>query len=359
AGFGLSATPDDLLMHQVRLDAAADLKEFADALRAPGTPMSELRRLADKFATRAARGNNLTLSEWGVIQDQAIITVLVSRRLPGLYDALMSEIARLLALPPTPPIFAAARSGAAAAKGDLRPESTLGELLVTEAMEFIVEKITDELNTKYKAAKQYTTDILKQAAWGAGVVMATQHIRAWLKAEDAPAVISGASMSFRLFNSPFSVIEAKVEKDYPDLNHVLLIGPSVFDFVKPLVEKLQDGFQYRKTLDPNDPKVFRKLDDFKGTLEELKDTLEGAVDEAKNAYQPAKEADRMCIFTSDPACGQLLYPDGFISVYKYSPPQGFPGFTGLPLPIVFVIYNTVTGELAFDTPPFFPTPATP
>ncbi|MCC6536048.1 MAG: PASTA domain-containing protein, partial [Bryobacterales bacterium] len=42
AGFGLSATPDDLLMHQVRLDAAADLKEFADALRAPGTPMSEL-----------------------------------------------------------------------------------------------------------------------------------------------------------------------------------------------------------------------------------------------------------------------------------------------------------------------------
>ncbi|MCX6612373.1 MAG: FG-GAP-like repeat-containing protein, partial [Acidobacteria bacterium] len=232
ASFGGSPTPDDQLLAQIRADSIADLKEWTDALLAPGTPLSTLRALAVKFSTRAARANGLVASESGLIQDQAAITVLLSRRLPGLYDALMSEIARSLSIPPAiQPLsaepFTENEQSAASPKAPIRKESTLAEVLTTQAMQYVVDTMIDNFNKKYAAAKQYTTEIIGQAKYAGAVVAITQHLRQILHAQRLEGVVSGASLSFRVFEAPYSMIEANVEKTYPELNQVVVIGPEL------------------------------------------------------------------------------------------------------------------------------------
>jgi hypothetical protein len=48
-------------------------------------------------------------------------------------------------------------------------------------------------------------------------------------------------------------------------------------------------------------------------------------------------------------------PEGFNSVYKYTPPPDFQCFSGLPAPILFMVCNKTTGVIYLDTPVFFPT----
>jgi hypothetical protein len=67
--------------------------------------------------------------------------------------------------------------------------------------------------------------------------------------------------------------------------------------------------------------------------------------------------DRPCLFSAAPDCAQLLFDAGFRPVYRYTPPPGFGSFTGLPLPIVFLVYNYRDNTMYFATPPFLPAPA--
>jgi hypothetical protein len=62
---------------------------------------------------------------------------------------------------------------------------------------------------------------------------------------------------------------------------------------------------------------------------------------------------------SDPNCVQLRFDSGIKSVYTYSPPPGFKCFSGLPLPIPFIVQDQLTGLMYFGTPAFLPTPKEP
>jgi hypothetical protein len=74
------------------------------------------------------------------------------------------------------------------------------------------------------------------------------------------------------------------------------------------------------------------------------------------AFQNATQSFRGCLFSSAANCGELIFPNGFNSVYEYDPPGAFGRcFTGLPVPIIVVVYNKTTFELLFDFPPFLPT----
>lgn len=74
------------------------------------------------------------------------------------------------------------------------------------------------------------------------------------------------------------------------------------------------------------------------------------------SYQTPTEVLRGCVFTSDPNCVQLYYDEGFDPVYRYTPPSGFSGFSGIPVPIIFIAQNQLTGLMYFGTPPFLPAP---
>lgn len=358
AMLGLSPTADDLLAQTVLTDAAADLRDWIQGLRADDTSMAQLQALARRFRSRAARLNGLTLSEWGVIRAQSAITVLVSDRLPRLYDALMADLERVLETP--------SPAGPAGAPGLAGTTSTLGEQLTRMAMEYVVEEILEGASEYYRSAKQVMGDTLKFAAFGAATVAAAHHFREFVQAEDLTAVVAGASLSFRFFEKEFSFIEAAIDPEDAGGNVVIAIGPDLMQPVTDFVERIQDVWKYRRPLNPTDPAdgKARSADDLFTALKGLYDALtslgESTVelsDTIRNAFQPEAEVIRGCVFTTAPNCGQLFYRDGLASVYHYNPPPtpGLEDFKGFPVPVLFMVYNVTTGGMSIDTPAFFPT----
>lgn len=367
---GLGPTADDLVIKQVLRDAINDIRAWRDGLRAAGTTMAQLNALADQFSTRAARLDGLIVSEYGGIYNQPEYTLLLSHLIPDFHEALFEEIAAATGMARRNPAFSHLLS---ASGGDRsHPMSTLAELLVTQATNYVVEKIMEQASERFRNAKQFAVDTMKQAAWTAAVVGITGHLKQFVQGGDVYEVISGASLSFRVFNEPNpnqGIIEVPGNFDYPELTSVMIVGPDtaadVTNGIKDVYEKMKEGFSYG--LDPNNnPKGYKNYNDAKKHLKEFMDRMKaiqqsvtGLQDTIDNAYQTADAVLPGCIFTSDPTCAQLIYNDGFRPVYRYTPPPGFQSLGGLPAAIIFIVQNQYTGLMYFGTPLFLPAPRNP
>jgi hypothetical protein len=385
-GYGLSPTADDLLIKQVMRDAVNDLDAWTEEIRGT-TTLQSLKNRADEFTTRATRINALTVSEYGTILSLGEYQLLMGHRIPAFYEALMEEVAELVGVPRRSPTFpyrksakvpgngvapqglaAVLRGGGAPTHGKPVAKSTLAELAVTEAVGYITDKIMEEGLKSYKNSKQFAVDVMRQAAWGTGAIVLANHIREFAYGSQIYEVVSGASLSFRYFTSPYAFIEVP-SNDEPSLNDVMIIGPDITDSaiaaVTGLLGNLKDGFNVGKDAATN-PKHFKNQDAAQKLKKKLdasvKDIQKGAqdlFDVTASMHQEVQDAEKGCIFDSDPNCVQLRFDDGFKSVYTYSPPPGFVCFSGLPLPIPFIVQDQLTGLMYFGTPAFLPTPKVP
>ena len=359
--FGLTLTPDDLLASQILEDAASDLKAWTDGLTAPGTSIAQLNALADQFAIRAARLQGVTMSEAGVINAQGAMALLLARRLPALYDALMNELGRTVGIPPVTPIIPAvalSRHGQTPASTTARPRSSLGEVLTTIAIKYALDKAEETLT-------HFAKQVLAQAGYSAFVMVTVHHVRDFVQGQDIVATVAGASLSFHEFESPYSMIEGEFDTLHPENNEVILIGPDQVNNLASLILSIKKGMKYKDVIIPgaNDGK-YQNAGQLVGDLFSLRKAAvkaQGALGKLlasfQNMFQPPESADQGCIFSSSPTCGELLYPDGFKTVYEVEPAPGMVSFTGLPVPIVFLVYNKSNGVMYFDTPAFFPTMA--
>ena len=86
---------------------------------------------------------------------------------------------------------------------------------MTQASQWVVDKVIEDFNAKYKAGKQFATDIMTQAFAGAGVVLAVSHLRQFVQGQDTGTIVSGASLSFRLFEAPYAFIEGPWDLEIP------------------------------------------------------------------------------------------------------------------------------------------------
>ena len=174
------------------------------------------------------------------------------------------------------------------------------------------------------------------------------------------AVSSGASISFRVFGAPWAFIEANgLEWEYTELNSVILVGPDVLDLASPLIDKIKNAWKVGPTGDTSNKyksmdAVKKDLKALKKGLEEIAAATEGMVENIEKMFQPTDEWPEDCLFSAHPECTQLVYPDGFESVYHYSGPSGGTGLGGLPVPIVFIVRNNVSGQIYISTPVFLP-----
>ncbi len=347
--FGLTATAADELNLKILKEAAADLELMIEAHRAPSTPVAQLRQLWDQFGARAARLNGLAISEAGTIKAQSLYSIILCNRIPDLYSALMDDLGRVVGMPPQSARVAAGSRGRAVA-----PMSTLGEQLTVIAVKFLVDKATDALVPSYKNAREFAGDIMKQAAFGAAAVAFASHVRSFVQGQELAAVVSGASMSFRVFKASFTMIEGELDADNPENNTVIMIGPDVIAPVKPAVEKIKSRMTAANGSYKNGSEIYHDLMEFKQKLESGV-TGEDAANAVANTFQAAKLGMKGCVFSNSPTCGELIYPDGFEPVYTYTPPGNLANdFSGLPVPIVFMVQSKVSGAMFFDTPVFLP-----
>ncbi len=363
---GLSPTASDLVVNSILKDAVMDLRAWTAALRADGDTLAQLDALADQFNTRAARLNGLTISEFGGILNEKEYTLLLSHALPDFYEAFFNEIGRTVGLAPRVPQFKGL--GKAPSQTDYA-KSTLAEQLVTIAVDKVVEKVMEQANERVKNAKQFAVDIMGQAQWTAAAIAVTAHLKEFVLGRDIEAVISGASYSFRVFNKPtpnWATIEVLGDFDEPQLSSVMMIGPDtindVSNEVKSTYDKIKEAVSFG--INPiNNPKKYKNRNQQNKFVKQLKKKIAGAQGAANalqntiaNTYSYPDQVLRGCVFSSDPSCSQLYYEDGFDPVYRYNPPSGFSGFSGLPVPIIFIVQNQLTGEMFFGTPVFLPAP---
>lgn len=392
---GMAATPSDLLIQQILLDACDDIQAFTDGLRAQPTTLTQLRALADQFSTRAARLDGLTVSDFGTANSRREYRRLLSRRIPAFYEALMEELAQLSGLGRRQPRFPAFgksalqpatlegeqlaepalseehtspfANGAKAAQGQGPLESTLAEVLVTQAVQYIVDKIMDEGSKTYKNAKEFASAIHQQAAWSSMVMVTRGLIKDTLSAGDITEVVSGASLSFRVFNEPTpnqGIIEVDTDVLDPRISTTIIIGPDFATGVATEINNLKEAFSYQQNPAAN-PKKARNLRKAKDLVTKLYGRIVAIGDATTalqklrdGAFQDADQGMRGCIFSASPTCNQLIYNNGFDPAYRYAPPDGFSSLTGLPVPIIFVVMND-EGAPYFGTPVFFPAPPEP
>lgn len=326
---GLTPTADDLLAGQVLADASEDLTSWTSALREPATSMMTLESLAARFHGGASQMRGLTVSEWGGIRNAPAMTVFVSQLLPDFYDALFDELEQVVANAGGP------------------GPSTLSEQLVTIAVKYVIDEITET------PLHEFRESVMQQAAWTASAVAAAHHFKSHAGAGNVTAIVSGASLSMRVFRSPWSFVEGEFDAAQPSNAVVVLLGPDS----ESALAAPPDSISGALAAAANAGAVFHTLDQIYTSLKNGTASPSNALGLAATAFQAAHEGYRGCIFSSLPTCSQLVFPNGFESVYEYSPPDVFGNsFTGLPVPILVMIYDKSSGRVTIDTPVFLPTP---
>lgn len=380
-------------------DSIEDLTAWTEGLKSSSVTITQLDAMADWFSTRAARMDGLVISRYGGINNSPQYSRLMTHAIPNFYEALTNELALLTGMPvrkssfpflaqnagedgdslkpsrgalSTLPQLASVSAKPRPAKGQrlhhtrraVAVPGTLAELAVTQATHMVVDKIMEEGAKAYKNAKKYAADIMAQAAWTATAVAVVGELRAFLKGKDIDAVVSGASLSYREFQSAPGWIEVPGSDD-PSVNVVMVIGPDLFvktqeggeDFIK----KLKDG--YSTNIEPlTNTKRYKNANEVKDGLSKMLDVVKnGLADvnklvskESKLVFQSPDEVMNGCLFSADPTCRQLIYNNGFQPVYTYSPPPGFELLGGLPVPIIFIVYDAADGGMYFGTPVFLP-----
>ncbi len=371
AGFGLSATPSDLVINQIVRDANSDLKALTEGLKALGTTMPQLNTLIDQFSIRAARLDGLVVSEYGGIYNQHDYTLLLSHRIPAFYEALFEEIAQATGLPRRTGAFPAFTLAKTSGKGEVEqplpeptPDSTLAEVAVTIVTNLVIDKIMENANALYTNAKKFAVQTYAQATWTAAAVGLNTHLKEFAYGKDIIEVVSGASISFRVFNEPVNqaMIEVETDPRDPELNIVIIIGPQIFidafNGIEQVVKKIKDLASYAKNPATN-PLRATNLNQFKSRMSELilkvKASGNAALavkDTFYSIYQSPTDVLPGCIFDSSPTCSELVYDNGINPVYRYTPPPGFGG-SGLPVGINFIVQNA-TGDMYFGVKAFFP-----
>jgi hypothetical protein len=353
AGFGVTPGPDDHLNLNILDRAAADIDAFTRALRAPNTPMGVLRQRADAFNASAARLSSVNVSEWGTVAAYPRYALLLQHRIPAFFEALTNELAPVVDLPRRAPKFPFGSDPAPKGANAIAAKSSLAELTVTQAVQFTVDKMMDKGSEIVGNAKQFARDLMGQAAYSAAVLAATSHLREFVQGQDIEETVSGASLSFRVFGPP-AFIEV-FSNDERELNEVMIIGPTLLANTGQSINALLQGIKnaYSFGLDPaNNPLRCRNANQCHDKLKKLKD--------AESFFQRPTRVTRGCVFApTAPGCVQLHYDGGIESVYQYAPPAGLGPYSGLPVPIVIIVQDQLTGLMYFGTPSFLPSPPPP
>ncbi len=358
---GLSATANDLLQQQILRDASADLQAWTAALKA-GVQLPQRKALANQFAARAARSTGIDNSLYGAVMNNPELIQLLSRDIPEHYEAFTNELGVVVGLPRREPRYPTLNKNAPD-----RAKQTLAELLVTQAVDEIKDEIISRANETYKNIKQFAVEQRNLAIYNAGVVAASGYLKQYLYMKDVTELVSGASLSFRIFDSPFSFIEVESATRRHHLYSTLVIGPTLLTDLNTgitgLIEKFKEVFSYGRDAVTN-PKRVKSTDDLFAIHDEFKDLVDGLIGTgasvykkfAERLYQSPEGIELHCIFTSAFPCRQLMYPDGFKSVFEYAPPAGFESIVGIPAVILVLVQDQVSGEMFIKTVPFFPTP---
>ncbi|MEE4637498.1 MAG: putative Ig domain-containing protein [Wenzhouxiangella sp.] len=312
---GLGSSSDDGAYLDTSLELIA-LLETLDALaRDATTPDRVLNQLNQDLAATAAALAALEPSVPGILQANGAITALTGTLAPSLLVADIQAVRQALADQGLLPGQAGTRVGRFSLPG-IMVASQIRQSIITD----------------------FYVPYLGQAARMLGAVIAADALQTYANFGAISGIITGASQSIHVFGIQPSVIEGLgFDPTLSPNNAVIMVGPALLEAVSDAASALSSA---RSVKDVNSA-----FDAINGIL----DAADGLDDAWSDANSIPVGVVRGCILDNSPACSQLVYPDGFTSVYKKE------GGLSLPGPVLIITRNLVSAGSAVFVANFVPT----
>jgi len=203
---------------------------------------------------------------------------------------------------------------------------------------FTLPGILSAVRIRNDIIKDFYVPYLGEVARAMGQIIAADLLQTYANAGAIVGIVTGASQSIHVFEIAPSVVEGfGFDPTLSPNNAVTMVGPSLFDAVSDAAGGLPSA------------------SDFKD-LNSVFDAIQGQIDNANAIEQAWNDANsvpngiaRGCILDGTPGCRQLIYPNGFTSVYVSD------GGLSLPAPVLIFVRNLESGANAVFVAAFVPT----
>jgi len=227
-----------------------------------------------------------------------------------------------------------------AVRQTLRDEGIIGPDGSAQVGRFTVLGLLSAVRIRNDIIKDFYLPYLGEVARAMGVVIAADLLQTYANAGSVVGIITGASQAIHVFDIAPSAIEGfGFDPTLSPNNAVTMVGPSLFQAVGNAANGLPGA------------------SDFKD-INSIYDTIQSQIDNANDLEQAWKDANtipngvnRGCILEGAPGCRQLVYPNGFASVYESD------GGLSLPAPVLIITRNLESGNTAVFIANFVPTSA--
>jgi hypothetical protein len=208
----------------------------------------------------------------------------------------------------------------------------------TRAARFSLPGIMVASRIRQNIISDFYVPYLGQVARMLGAVIAADLLQTYANFGAISGIITGASQSIHVFEIQPSVIEGLgFDPTLSPNNAVIMVGPALLDAVSDAASALSSA---RSIKDVNSA-----FDAINGIL----DAADGLNDAWSDANSIPMGVVSGCILDNSPGCSQLIYPNGFTSVYKKD------GGLSLPGPVLIITRNLVSGGSAIFVANFVPT----
>jgi hypothetical protein len=306
-GFGPGA--DDAAYSGATRDLIPLLQAIENTLADPGTPPAIERFLNQQLAESGAAVAQLDVGLHGVLKSSSAVVNVIGTRLPSLVVADIDRVHRALVDFGWVDDGASARQGSVAQLGFSFPALMSGMQIRTQLIKDIYVP--------------YLSDIVRAM----GTIIAADLLQNFANNTAVTGIISGSSIAIHIFELPNSVIEGfGFDNLLPEGNSVVMVGPELIDAVIDIINQ-----------DLPAAEDFKDLNDINDAINEQIELAGAATAAFENANSAPTDNLRGCLFDAHPACRQLVYPDGFKSVY-----QSTAGLN-LPAPVIIIVNNLGPG----------------
>ncbi|MEN1728347.1 MAG: PASTA domain-containing protein, partial [Pseudomonadota bacterium] len=225
-----------------------------------------------------------------------------------------------------------------AVRQSLRDEGVLGTNGASQSARFTLIGLTSAVRIRSQIVSDLYLPYVGEVARAMGAVIAADLLQPLTNQGAIAGIITGASQSIHVFEIEPSVIEGfGFDPDLSPNNAVTMVGPNLLDAVQQAAEGIPEASDFK---------------DLNSTFDTIQTQLDNAT-ALEDAWNQANSLPmgvrRGCILDNRPDCRQLIFPDGFASVYESD------SVLSLPAPVLIITRNLSSGSVGIFIAAFVPT----
>lgn len=315
---GFVAGADDSAYLQANAALAQSLEQMAQLVADPLTPDVQVFNLNQRLLAQATALQTLEPGVPGVLGALGPTVDLLNHRIPRLLTTDLDAVHQAL-------IDA----------GLLGPQAPKH---MGKAVRFTLAGVLSATRIRNNVIKKVYRPILGDVIRASVILVAQNGLVTYANAGNLAGIITAASLSIHVAKIPNSVAEGVGFEAYAQANSTLLIGPDAIEQAQSI---LSAGLSTAQSL--------KDINKLQANLKSAADIGNNTVGLIKGAITSQASRRSGCLLDPNPACQQLVFPDGFDSAYVNDGPLA------LPAPVLIVTFGMTSGNIGVFVGIFLPT----